>query len=67
VACLHRHVNGHTDAAFHLNPDTRPHRLMGVAYAVSYFATVLPVPVLTLAAGVCAIPGRLPAGAAAAE
>ncbi len=24
VACLDCHVNGHTNAAFHLNPDTRP-------------------------------------------
>jgi cytochrome c peroxidase len=29
VSCLDCHVNGHTNAAFHLNPDTRPqsHRL----------------------------------------
>jgi len=25
VACLDCHANGHTNAAFHLNPDTRPH------------------------------------------
>lgn len=25
VACLDCHSNGHTNAAFHLNPDTRPH------------------------------------------
>lgn len=25
VTCLDCHVNGHTNAAFHLNPDTRPH------------------------------------------
>jgi cytochrome c peroxidase len=24
VSCLDCHVNGHTNAAFHLNPDTRP-------------------------------------------
>ncbi len=26
VTCLDCHVNGHTNAAFHLNPDTRPQR-----------------------------------------
>ncbi len=26
VSCLDCHVNGHTNAAFHLNPDTRPQR-----------------------------------------
>lgn len=26
VACLDCHVNGHTNAAFHLNPDTRPQK-----------------------------------------
>lgn len=25
VSCLDCHANGHTNAAFHLNPDTRPH------------------------------------------
>ena len=25
VSCLDCHTNGHTNAAFHLNPDTRPH------------------------------------------
>jgi cytochrome c peroxidase len=25
VSCFDCHVNGHTNAAFHLNPDTRPH------------------------------------------
>lgn len=25
IACLDCHANGHTNAAFHLNPDTRPH------------------------------------------
>ncbi|MFO7983114.1 MAG: hypothetical protein R6V08_06645 [Desulfuromonadales bacterium] len=25
IACLDCHSNGHTNAAFHLNPDTRPH------------------------------------------
>jgi cytochrome c peroxidase len=25
ISCLDCHVNGHTNAAFHLNPDTRPH------------------------------------------
>ncbi len=25
IACLDCHENGHTNAAFHLNPDTRPH------------------------------------------
>lgn len=27
VSCLDCHVNGHTNAAFHLNPDTRPHAM----------------------------------------
>jgi len=25
ISCLDCHANGHTNAAFHLNPDTRPH------------------------------------------